>query len=123
MGKKEEVKANGATVATQGAKGAKKSGRNSKDAKGKKNATRAPQRAQKPRKASGLDAVAKVLAEAGEPLGGKQMVERAFEKGYWQSGGKTPWATLYSAILREIQKKGESARFRKVERGKFALAK
>ena len=50
-------------------------------------------------------------------------MERAFEKAYWTSDGKTPHATIYSAILREIQNKGERSRFRKVERGKFALAK
>jgi hypothetical protein len=39
----------------------------------------------------------------------------------WTSpGGKTPHATLYSAILREIQVKGDAARFVKAERGKFA---
>ena len=43
-------------------------------------------------------------------------------KGYWKSpGGKTPAATLYSAILRECQKKGKDARFKKVDRGRFAL--
>ncbi len=72
---------------------------------------------------SGLDAAAKVLEEAGEPLSCKAIVERAFEAGYWRSDGKTPAATVYSAILREIQKKGEESRFRKVERGKFTLAK
>ncbi len=72
---------------------------------------------------SGLDAAAKVLDEADEPLSCKAIVERAFEAGYWRSGGKTPAATVYSAILREIQKKGTESRFRKVERGKFMLAK
>ncbi len=41
-------------------------------------------------------------------------------KGYWSSpGGKTPDATLYSAILREIDTKGDEARFVKVGRGQF----
>jgi len=72
---------------------------------------------------SGLDAAAKVLEEADEPLSCKAIVERAFQKGYWQSEGKTPAATVYAAILREIQNKGDDARFRKVGRGKFTLAK
>jgi hypothetical protein len=43
-------------------------------------------------------------------------------KGYWKSpGGKTPQATLYSAILREIKAKGKEARFQKTERGTFIL--
>jgi len=70
---------------------------------------------------SGLDAAAKVLAEAGEPLGCKTIVERAIEKGYWKTGGKTPAATVYAAILREIQKKGDAARFAKADRGMFTL--
>jgi hypothetical protein len=38
-------------------------------------------------------------------------------KGYWTSpGGKTPAATLYSAILRELAHKGSDARFAKTER-------
>src|SRR5262245_17465974 len=44
-------------------------------------------------------------------------------KAYWKSpGGQTPWATLYSAILRELANKGGEARFNKAERGKFTLA-
>ena len=70
---------------------------------------------------SGLDAAAKVLAEANEPLNCRVIVERAIAQGLWQSGGKTPWATVYSAIIREIAK-GEGSRFRKAERGKFAIA-
>ena len=71
---------------------------------------------------SAIDAAAKVLGESKEPLNTKEMVEAMAAKKYWTSpGGKTPHATLYSAILREIQKKGDDARFRKVERGRFTL--
>lgn len=49
------------------------------------------------------------------------MIAAMAEKGYWVSpGGKTPAATLYSAILREITTKGKESRFEKTERGKFA---
>ena len=75
-------------------------------------------------KMSALDAAAKVLREADEPLGAKQMIEAMSAKKYWTSpGGKTPHATLYAAILREIQQKGDEARFRKVDRGQFELAR
>ncbi len=71
---------------------------------------------------SALDAAAKVLGEAKRPMSTKEMIEAMAAKGYWKSpGGKTPAATLYSAILRECQKKGEDARFKKVDRGRFAL--
>ena len=72
---------------------------------------------------SGLDAAAKVLADAGEPLNTKDMVERMLAKGLWTTSGKTPAATIYAAIIREIATKGDDARFRKVDRGRFELAK
>ncbi|MDX9911230.1 MAG: winged helix-turn-helix domain-containing protein [Phycisphaerales bacterium] len=70
------------------------------------------------RRPSGLDLAAKVLADAGEPLPAKAIAERAIAAG-WQTSGKTPQATLYAAMLREIAKKGDAARFRKVDRGLF----
>ena len=43
-------------------------------------------------------------------------------QGYWKSSeGKTPDRTLDSAIAREILENGKAARFKKVEKGKFAL--
>ncbi len=77
----------------------------------------------KEKRMSGLDAAAKVLAETGQPMTAKEMVEAAEAKGYWMSpGGKTPHATVYAAIIREIAAKGAESRFRKSERGKFAHA-
>ncbi|MCA9307832.1 MAG: winged helix-turn-helix domain-containing protein, partial [Phycisphaerales bacterium] len=72
------------------------------------------------RKPSGLDLAAKVLADAGEPLAAKAIAERAIAAG-WQTSGKTPQATLYAAMLREIAKKGDAARFRKADRGLFEI--
>jgi hypothetical protein len=71
---------------------------------------------------SGLEAAAKVLQEADQPLRCKDIVERAFEAGYWRSDGQTPAATVYAAMLREIANKGEESRFVKVGRGLFALS-
>ena len=77
-------------------------------------------KALKEKRVSGLDAAAKVLQESGRPMTTKEMVEAAEAKGYWKSpGGKTPHATVYSAIIREIAKKGAESRFKKTERGKF----
>jgi hypothetical protein len=76
-----------------------------------------------PKRTSALDAAAMVLAETGQPMNAKEIVETALSKGYWKSpNGKTPQATLYSAMLREIIAKGDQARFRKTERGKFVRA-
>ena len=80
----------------------------------------APQKDEK--KMSALDAAAKVLGESKEPMRAKEMIDAMAANGYWTSpGGQTPSATIYSSILREIQKKGKDARFRKVERGRFEL--
>jgi HB1/ASXL restriction endonuclease-like protein with HTH domain len=52
----------------------------------------------------------------------QELIAAMAAKGYWTSpGGKTPQATLYSAVLRELTVKGKGARFVKSERGKFAL--
>ncbi len=76
----------------------------------------------RPPKLSALDAAAKVLAEHGQAMGCQELIGAMAVKGYWSSpGGKTPAATLYSAILRELQVKGEQARFVKVGKGMFAL--
>jgi hypothetical protein len=75
-------------------------------------------------KLSALDAAAKVLADSKEPLNTKAMIEQMAAKGLWTSpGGKTPHATLYSAILREINDKGADARFVKADRGLFTIKK
>jgi hypothetical protein len=72
------------------------------------------------KKLSALDAAARVLAETGAPMGCKELIGAMAGKGYWMSpGGKTPDATLYSAIAREIALKGDSARFTKAGRGRF----
>ena len=76
----------------------------------------------KPKKLSALNAAAKVLADAKEPMACKEMIETMAAKKLWTSpGGKTPHATLYSAILREINTKGKEARFKKTDRGLFAI--
>ena len=85
--------------------------------------TTKPKKERTTTKTGGLTAAATVLAEAGEPLNCKEMVKRMLEKGYWKTDGKTPAATIYIAILREIKEKGTNARFCKTERGKFTLAK
>ena len=74
----------------------------------------------KAKKVSAIDAAAQVLAASKEPMNAKEMIEAMAAKGLWSSpGGKTPHATLYSAILREIATKGKEARFKKTERGHF----
>jgi len=74
----------------------------------------------KPKRVSALDAAAQVLAKADKPMGAQDLIAAMAEKGLWKSpGGKTPHATLYAAMIREIGTKGKDARFKKVERGLF----
>jgi hypothetical protein len=80
-----------------------------------------PAKAEKPKKTSGLDAAAQVLRDAGQPMRCKDMVETMLAKGLWKTDGKTPAATIYAAILREIQTKGGEARFKKTDRGLFTI--
>ncbi len=76
------------------------------------------------KKLSAIDAATKVLGEETEPLTAKQLIERMAAKGYWKSpAGKTPASTLYAAIIREIQRKGDDSRFQKADRGLFTLNK
>jgi hypothetical protein len=60
-----------------------------------------------------------VLRDAKEPMQVRAMVTAMKEKGLWSSDAATPWATLYSAILREITTKKEASRFKKTDRGLF----
>jgi hypothetical protein len=75
------------------------------------------------RKVSALDAAARVLEEAQEPLSCPELIRQMADKGYWTSpAGKTPASTLYAALQREIKTKKEQARFQKTGPGKFARA-
>lgn len=71
-------------------------------------------------KLSCLDAAAQVLEKANEPMSAKELIAAMAAQGLWSSpGGKTPHATLYSALLREIATKGDESRFAKAGAGKF----
>ena len=75
----------------------------------------------KTKKVSAIDAAAQILGATKQAMNCKELIEAMGAKGLWTSpGGKTPHATLYSAILREIAVKGKEARFVKTERGHFA---
>jgi hypothetical protein len=92
-------------------------------AKAAKTTKTRPDAEAKPKKLGCLDAAAKVLGETGQAMTCQEMIDAMATKGYWTSpNGKTPSATLYAAILREITTKAKESRFTKTERGKFALA-
>ncbi len=106
-----------AKTSVKGAKAAKPA-KAPKPAKAAK-APKAPKE-RKPRRLSALDAAAKVLSASEVPMRSAEMIAAMERKGLWTSpGGKTPEATLYAAIIREIAAKGTKARFKKHERGVF----
>ena len=68
-----------------------------------------------------VTAALKVLSESSEPMNAQELITAMEAKGYWTSpGGKTPHATLYSAILRDLAK-GDDSKFVKTERGRFTM--
>lgn len=112
-GGKSAKAAKGSPTAERGATGGK-------TAKGAKATKAKPAKVAKPKRLSALDAAAKVLAESDRPLRAIDMVELMHARGLWTSpGGKTPEASLYAAVIREIAAKGKDARFRKADRGLF----
>jgi hypothetical protein len=76
-----------------------------------------------PAKLSALAAAARVLEETQQAMSCPELIEAMATKGYWTSpAGKTPAATLYAAITREIKTKADHARFQKAEPGRFRRA-
>lgn len=75
---------------------------------------------------SALDAAAQVLggllaADASQGLSALELIERMAAEGLWTSpGGKTPAATLFAAMTREINAKPTTSRLQKLGRGRFA---
>ncbi len=88
----------------------------------KKAAEPKPPKVAREKKVGGLDAAAKVLEDAGKPLGCKEIMAEVFSRKLWATNGKTPEATVYAAIIREIASKGSESRFKKTARGQFELA-
>jgi len=109
--------------AASGSKGKKAAGGKAKVVKAAK-AVKEPKpvKLKVERSMSGLDAAAKVLKDADKPMRVGEVLGVIQKKGLWMSKGKTPEATLYAAIIREIAAKGVDARFVKKDRGLFASA-
>jgi hypothetical protein len=82
------------------------------------------QREAKPKRLSALDAAAQVLKASGKPMRAQELIAKMTEQGLWTSPkGKTPHATLAAAMYREINAKGDHARFTMTDRGQFAFNK
>lgn len=117
----EKAKALDAAVAKLATPGLKATRKEAPKAEPKPGAKPEPKKA---RKMGALDAAAIVLADAGKPMRSKELIVEMAKRGLWTSpGGKTPEATLYAAILREIGAKGTAARFARAGKGEFASTK
>lgn len=73
------------------------------------------------------DAAERILMDSGEgePLHYRFITRRALERGLIQTEGRTPAATMYSAVLKEIRRhetRGETPRFAHHGRGLFGLS-
>ena len=68
-----------------------------------------------------LDATAVVLLESKIALSAREIITLVVERQLWKSTGATPWATLNSALHRDLQVNGMASRFEKTGRGLFAL--
>ena len=117
----EKAKALDAAVAKLATPGLKATRKEAPKSEPKPGAKTEPKKA---RKMGALDAAAIVLAEAGKSMRSKELIAEMAKRGLWTSpGGKTPEATLYAAILREIGAKGAAARFARAGKGEFASTK
>jgi hypothetical protein len=73
------------------------------------------------KKLSALDAAAKVLGQKRTAMTCQELIGVMAAKGYWSSpNGKTPAATLYAGITKEIEAKRSESRFKKTAPGRFA---
>ena len=123
MAKKRTKKTKGSTKKRASKAKAAKRTKAKTAAKAKPAAKAKTKNAAKPKRLSALDAAATVLKKSGKPMRSRELITAMAEPGLWTSpGGKTPHATLYAAMLREIAAKGKDARFTKTERGLFAFA-
>ena len=76
------------------------------------------------KKLSALDAAAKVIAGVTKPVRAVDLIADMEKRGLWKSpNGKTPEASLYAAMIREIAAKKGEARFKKVDRGLFVAGR
>ena len=70
---------------------------------------------------SAISAAEAVLKESGKPLSCREISDTALAKGYWQTSGKPPWATIAAQIYTDINKHGAASRFVKAGPDCFTL--
>ena len=68
-----------------------------------------------------LDSVCSILREAPEPLHYREITKRILARKMWSTRSKTPEATVNAQLSVDIKQHGDSSRFRRVDRGVYAL--
>jgi restriction system protein len=68
-----------------------------------------------------LDAAEAVLEQAGEPLHVEELTRRILDAALWRTAGKTPKASIGSALAVDIKDRGLASRFQRAGRGLIAL--
>jgi restriction system protein len=68
-----------------------------------------------------LEAAAKILSEAGEPLHYRKITELVLQQELWQTEGKTPWETVNAQMALNILKHEQDSLFQRTKPGIFAL--
>lgn len=68
-----------------------------------------------------LEAILKVLKEAGTPLHYGEITKRVLAAGLWKTEGKTPDATINARLAVDVKKNGRASAFRRAGPGVFAL--
>jgi restriction system protein len=68
-----------------------------------------------------IDAIERVLADAGGPLHSCEIARRALESGIWQTSGLTPDATINARLVVDINSQGAASRFQRTGPNEFAL--
>ncbi|MCX6164044.1 MAG: winged helix-turn-helix domain-containing protein [Ignavibacteriae bacterium] len=68
-----------------------------------------------------LEAVLKVLQDAGTPLHYQEITKRVLAAGLWKTAGKTPAATINACLAVDVKENGTASAFSRAGRGVFAL--
>lgn len=68
-----------------------------------------------------LDAAYTILVEIGKPLHVRELVQQMLARGLWSTNGKTPEATIDSAITVDMRTLGEASRFRRAGKRTFTI--
>jgi restriction system protein len=68
-----------------------------------------------------LEAIYRVLQEAGKPLSVMEIKQQILEKGYWSPQGKTPAATISATLSTDVKEEGTLSRFIRTGPAQYAL--